>query len=354
MKTAGRGWTGAKPASEYTIRYGHGLVRRESSGWPPYVVVSTPQACEAAKPYLAQNPAGVACAQWLDWSHLQEISDSLPDGAQLVIGLGGGRALDAAKYVALKKALRLILVPTIVSSGAIIHGHVPKWKGRKIIGPKHSWPWINADEILVDYDLVLTAPHYLNTAGLADILCGNASISEWRRNARLGTGPPFDKTTIARTLQHYRDIVDGFPRTLTAVGELSADSVHFIMTALQERDAKSFQHHAAPGGDHSFWLAMEQANNKGWVHGEMVALGAVIIAWHCEESPAIFISWLDACKVRRRPTEMGISREELQRGLEFAPRFLSDKESGFNVPSILRHEPIVGAKFERLWESLEC
>ena len=98
---------------------------------------------------------------------------------------------------------------------------------------------------------------------------------------------------------------------------------------------------------------MEKANDKGWVHGEIVALGALIIAWQCDESPETLASRLDACKVRRRPTEMDISREELRRTLEFAPRYMGDKESGRDVNSIMRHEPVQGAKFDALWEFLE-
>ena len=37
MNKAGRGWAQAsqmKPAAEYDIRYGSGLLKKESSGWP--------------------------------------------------------------------------------------------------------------------------------------------------------------------------------------------------------------------------------------------------------------------------------------------------------------------------------
>ena len=46
MSRETRGWTGAdraKPAEEVDIRYGHGLLKRESSRWPGYVLVSTPE-----------------------------------------------------------------------------------------------------------------------------------------------------------------------------------------------------------------------------------------------------------------------------------------------------------------------
>ena len=114
MKRPSGGWANAgqaKLASEYEIRYGHDLLRAESSGWPPYVAVTTPSAYRTAKPYLAREPAGVGHVGLLDYGQLQAITDSLPDDAELVVGLGGGRTLDTSKYVALKKQLPLILVP---------------------------------------------------------------------------------------------------------------------------------------------------------------------------------------------------------------------------------------------------
>lgn len=93
---------------------------------------------------------------------------------------------------------------------------------------------------------------------------------------------------------------------------------------------------------------MEQVNNRGWVHDEMVALGAVIIAWHCGERPEPLISRLEACRVRWKPEITGTSRDELKRGLAFTPRFLVD----WNEPSVLGREPITGAKFDALWEFL--
>ena len=111
MNKAGRGWSHAsqmKPAAEYDIRYGSGLLKNESSEWSRYLMVSTPTAYKTAQSYLSKPPAGVAHAAWLDSKHQKEISESLPDDAELVVGLGGGRALDASKFVALDKDLSLI------------------------------------------------------------------------------------------------------------------------------------------------------------------------------------------------------------------------------------------------------
>ena len=308
-----------KPARNYDIKYDYGLINRESSSWPSYNIVTTPSAFKAARKLLTKPPVGSANVSILDWLYLDQIEHDLPD-AELLVGIGGGMALDASKYIALKKGVPLIIIPSIVSSGAIIHGHVAKWEGRHIVGTGADWPWIDFDDILVDYDLVLEAPDRLNSAGLGDVLCGFASIAEWRHNASIGKGPPCDNKMINSTLDHHKYIVDEFPKTLCDDQSLSEQSIKFIMSAIQDRDELSLRDPAAPSADHSLWLAMEEINSKSYIHGEMVALSAAIIAWHCGESPTILPKWLDICRVTWRPLSSGISKTELRRALEFIPK----------------------------------
>ena len=350
-------WSGgserSKTALEHDIRYGRGLLNKESGGWPAYFAVSSPSAYKAARPYLAQEPKGVEYARLLDWTHLQNIADKVPDGVELIVGIGGGIALDASKYVALKKEVPLVLVPTIVSTGAIIHSIFAKWDGHKTVGPSSTWPWIDFDHVVVGYDLVLEAPYYLNTAGLGDVLCSYSGFSEWRRNTRLGIGEPFDESALAVTSEHFHHIVTEFPKTLNADGDLTADSIRVIMKAVQERDGKSVRLPAAPTADHPLWLSAEEVNDRSWIHGEFVAFGAVVITWHCEDDTETITGWLDVCKVRWRPREIGVSRKELRKALEFVPTYLSDATRGNDMSSILRSEPITGARFNALWEFLE-
>ena len=85
--------------------------------------------------------------------------------------------------------------------------------------------------MVIDYELVLEAPYYLNTAGLGDVLCGYAPIAEWRRNSRLGVGPPLGESAIADAVQHHDEVVVAFPRTLDADGRLTADRERLIANA---------------------------------------------------------------------------------------------------------------------------
>ena len=60
-------------------------------------------------------------------------------------------------------------------------------------------PFCDCEHVLIDYDYVLQAPEYLNTAGIGDVLCGFAGIAEWRYNAARGTAPPVDEDAVEHT-----------------------------------------------------------------------------------------------------------------------------------------------------------
>ena len=342
--------TEARLARDYDIRFGHGLLKADSANWGRYVVITTPSAWEATKDELHHEPEGIGINEWLDRTHLIEVSDSLPDDIDLVVGLGAGRALDHAKLVAKRKDKPLVQVPTVVSTGAIIHGFVADWDGRQIIG---QLAVVNCEYVLVDYDVVLKAPERLNTAGLGDVLCGYAGISEWRRSAELGKTGPVDESKIANAVALYDQIITDFPASLNANGELTPKSVEVIMNAVQARDDALVKDDRAPGADHAFCFVVEIAADKYWIHGEMCALGAVIIAWRTQQSPETLVGWLDKCKVRWRPRDVEITREELGAGIEVWPKWMGDGSDDKPASkSIVVQEPMTEEEIDACWEWL--
>ena len=350
------GWSGgqsdATPASQYDIRYGENLLKEESGSWPPYFIVTSPSAFKATQPVLSSSPIGFTFANTLDWNQLDSISSSVPKSTMIIVAIGGGIVLDAAKYVSLKTSIPLILAPTIVSTGAIIHSVFAKWEGFSTVGSVETWPWLDAHHVIIDYSVTRNAPSHLNTAGIGDILCSQAGISEWEYSFKRGSAPPVDYTTTL-SVRHQRDrIVNHFPKTLNRDGSLTSQSIKFIMESIQQRDSNSITSPHAPGSDHLFWQCVESTNNRGWVHGGGVALASVIIAWHCNQGLNQLISDLDRCKVLWRPAQLGLSKNHLQLSLSAAPKFFNDKENGRDTKSILRDSPIQGARFEKLWDFL--
>ena len=287
----------------------------------------------------------------MDFGYLKRFTAGLPDDVDLVVGIGGGLVLDVSKYVALTRQLPLVLIPTIVSTGAIIHSVFAEWEGRNL-GDTKNWPWIDPEYVLVDYDIVLSAPDYLNIAGVGDVLCGYSTICEWKHREALGIGEPYDESATADMNALHVSIVQDFPRTLSADGALTPASVKLIMNAIKDRDSNSVSHPDAPAGDHAFIVAAELANDRSWVHGELASLGTVIIAWHTGQSPQTIIDRLETCGVRWRPADMDMNKDELEKALAECPGYMGDASRGRDVKSVLRLDPLVGEKFERLWEFL--
>jgi glycerol dehydrogenase-like iron-containing ADH family enzyme len=354
--SARRGWSDsrqAKPAAEIDIRYGHQLLAQTSASWPRYLTITSPTAYRTAESFLATAPADVAYINSLDFSYLQQVAGRLPDNAELVVGIGGGQVLDAAKHIAVAKDLPLILVPTIISTGAIIHGHCPRYRGTTLEGDPRNWVWADCEFVLVDYDLTLKAPIHLHTAGLGDVLCGYSCIAEWRYNHRDAPQAISDEPELVALQKFHASIVENFPATLDERGELSAESIHFIMRTLQERDLYRVQVPTAPSADHAFLFALHESNRREWIHGEVVALGALIISWHCNENAQGFAASLDRCRVRRRPSQLGIESPQLRLGLEYLSEYLARRPNSREYNSIMRKQPLVGKQFEELWEFLE-
>ena len=98
---------------------------------------------------------------------------------------------------------------------------------------------------------------------------------------------------------------------------------------------------------------MELANDRFWIHGETCALGAVLVAWHTGQNPERLTDRLDRCKVRFRPRDLDMSEDELRKGLQALPGWLGDVESGRDINSVMRHDPVVGERFDEAWAWLK-
>ncbi len=89
--------------------------------------------------------------------------------AEVMVGMGGGKAIDTAKIAADRAGLPAIIVPTIASTDAPCSGCAVTYTADGVFEKVH-YQRLNPAVVLVDMDIIAKAPVRLLVAGMGDAL----------------------------------------------------------------------------------------------------------------------------------------------------------------------------------------
>ena len=90
-------------------------------------------------------------------------------GAQMMIGIGGGKALDTAKAAAVDTGLKMMTVPTIASNDSPTSAATVWYDAEGNCTGFECWPF-NPDVVLVDSQVIANGPVRAFVAGMGDAL----------------------------------------------------------------------------------------------------------------------------------------------------------------------------------------
>lgn len=107
---------------------------------------------------------------------------SLPNKVQAVIAIGGGKVIDAGKYAAFLRNLPFISVPTSSSSD----GFSSASASLIVDGKRTSVPAKLAYGIIVDTQVIKTAPEKFIYSGIGDMLSKITALYDWLYEAECG------------------------------------------------------------------------------------------------------------------------------------------------------------------------
>lgn len=291
------------------------------------LLIVDPQAWFAARTWLTANPRSLARAESLDADVLDALlhTPEALDGVSRVIGLGGGTAIDTAKYLAYRTGLPLILVPSALTVDAPFTDTVAVRHGGRI----HYTGHITPGAIVIDAALIRTAPVSLNRGGVGDILSIHTALYDWHL-AHQRTGEPYDATVAqqsASLLERLRAqiweiyaVSDAGIRLLT---ELFCEEVSLCLQMGSSRPEEGSEHHLL--------YTLEYLSGRTYPHGAAVTLCALLMAYLQDNAPESLRDLANACGVEYRAIFTEAGNTALLEALLRAPDYAREENLPYTV-----------------------
>ena len=235
---------------------------------------------------------------------LQQVADRADTSAQLIVGVGGGTAIDTAKFLAWATGLPAVYIPTVASVDATFTDAVGVRRDRTVAYVGQVRP----REVVIDLPLLTSAPARLNRAGIGDILSCHTGLADWQLASDRGLGAVWDESLagLGRTL------LDELADRLPAIHAASAEGVSFCLSAYRRIGAAcAFAGHSRfeEGSEHFLAYAIERATGEHYVHGELIGLGVVAMSVVQGNDPQWAADVVSRAGTLSHPRALGISRE---------------------------------------------
>jgi glycerol-1-phosphate dehydrogenase [NAD(P)+] len=259
-------------------------------------------------------------------SQLQGFTD---DTAALVIyAVGGGLAVDAAKYMANTLDLPLICLPTALSVDAFL-----TWaSGIRHNGCVQYLETKPPNRLIVDVDILAVAPKGIRAAGICDILSIATGLWDWEYAAELGQNPK-GMELIPWIADAAQAILDGALECAEAAGSGDAEGLKQLLDCLAlEVQLCNQIGHSRPeeGSEHYFAYSVENLLRKGYPHGDLVGPGILLMAEFQDQDTTNLEHALQACHI---PLE-NISEDVVGATLVGLPEYVRYH----NLPYRIAHE----------------
>jgi glycerol-1-phosphate dehydrogenase [NAD(P)+] len=236
-----------------------------------------------------------------------------------LVGIGGGRTLDVAKYAATRLALPMVAVATNLAHDGI----ASPVSSLLHEGGKGSFGVVLPMAVVVDLDYVRTSPPRMVLSGVGDVISNLTAIEDWWLAAH-ERGEPIDGLavtfgrTAAESVLHRTDGL-GSDNFLTTLAEAIVLSGMAMAAAGSSRPAS--------GADHEIMHAIDTLFPGTANHGELAGVGALFSAFLRENDQ--LAEQIDSClrhfELPRVPADLGLSDDQFAEAVSYAPQTRPDR-----------------------------
>jgi glycerol dehydrogenase-like iron-containing ADH family enzyme len=315
-------------ATTYGRGVSQGLGRELTSRYGPPVVITQPEPWASLEAGFGSEPAVVVMVEGLERAYLDLLVRDLPAGP--VLGVGGGSAMDAAKWVSWNRGAPLWQVPSLPSVNAAFTHMVAV---RDETGVHYSGDAV-PEMVFVDFDLMREAPAHLLRGGIGDVFTCHTARWDWEYAVARGHQPAWDEHAAAESVRIVAELHELAPeiRKRTDEGIQGLMEQHRLIGKMcDDYGHARFEE----GSEHFFAYCFEFVNRHTIMHGELGSLGVLIMSALQGNRPELAREIVQRAGVRHTPEELGITWAEIEAALRELPDFVRREKLWYSVANDL-------------------
>lgn len=302
----------------FPVEYGSSLIERHAAAFDGALVITQPEVWQAVHARLSGvRPAHVETDLDLTPEGLESRLRSLP--RRPIVGVGGGVAMDVAKWIHWRRGAPLIQVPGLPSVNACFT-RMTAIRDRGIV--RYEGDAV-PDLVVVDFRLMRSAPIEMVRAGIGDVLSCHTARFDWDLAVRNGNDPAWDDAAAAASLRYIDELAAAAP----GIREATDEGLRRLMELHREIGWRCHAlGHARfeEGSEHFFAYCFEEVTGRTILHGEIVSLGVTIMSTVQRNRPKIPQAIIRAAGTRHQLDELGLTWDEVAATVHRLPAFAAD------------------------------
>ena len=273
---------------------------------------------------------------------------------EVVYGIGGGLAVDTAKYVAAAKGLPLVALPTVLSTDAFLTDAT----GVRENGCVQYLPSKAPDTVIIDMDVLCNAPASMRASGAADVLSIATALWDWQEAEKMSANPSDQQlmphavdiagTLLQTLLDNAREIGRGTPTGLKLLLDLLCMEVQLCYQCGHSRVEEGSEHYFVYAIENHLTPAEEispngETTNGGpLLHGELVGLGILLMAVLQSQPWTQYRHALECLQINYFPA--AVARDAIAETLINLSNYVAQHQLPYTVATTLRITPDIAER----------
>src|SRR5215471_11361704 len=193
---------------------------------------------------------------------------AVPSSCKVLIGVGGGKALDVAKYAASLAGLPYFAVPTSLSND----GFCSPQASLTLEGKRRSLPTGLPEAVIVDLTVCQRAPLTLWHSGVGDLCSKFTAVSDWKLAYEKREVPVNDLAALISDASVFQFMANPVP---------DEQGIRLLATALMLNGVAmeiAGSSRPASGSEHLISHALDHITTRPGLHGLQVGVATYIVS----------------------------------------------------------------------------